>query len=233
MTRSLARAATLVGYQSAQRYQARAQFVFDGIHLAGKHVLDVGCGPGAWAIWTALQGATAIGLEPEADGSTRDTLSALRRNIEQLGLTSNVEASGRRLEELPPELTFDVVILYDVVNHLDEDSVQTLHRGGVAAEKYLTVFRGIRARMRDSGWLIISDCARRNFWNDLALTPPLARTIEWDKHQNPGVWAGVLERAGFRVHDLRWSPLQPFPRLTANRLAQYLTTSHFVLRVRT
>jgi hypothetical protein len=93
-------------------------------------------------------------------------------------------------------------------------------------------FRELHGRVAPGGYLVVADCARNNFWNDLSLPSPLARTIEWDKHQNPGTWIGLLQRAGFRLYDLRWSPLQPFTRLTANRVVQYLTTSHFVLRMR-
>jgi len=38
-------------------------------------VLEVGCGTAAWVIWAAINGAKqAIGIEPESDGSTSQTL---------------------------------------------------------------------------------------------------------------------------------------------------------------
>ena len=54
-------AAEATGYSSGPaRYRARAEFLFSGIQLAGKHVLDVGCGAGAWAIWAGLNGAASV-----------------------------------------------------------------------------------------------------------------------------------------------------------------------------
>jgi len=60
------------GYSSWDRYASRAEFLFKDITLTGKHVLDVGCGQGAWAAWCALHEASVVALEPEADGSTSD-----------------------------------------------------------------------------------------------------------------------------------------------------------------
>jgi SAM-dependent methyltransferase len=230
----LERAARLVGYSSAKRYRVRGDFVFRGVPLTGAHVLDVGCGVGAWAIWAALHGAArVVGIEPGAEGSSANTLAACRRAIADLGLGGTVVATDQYLQQLPiPERPFDVVVLYNVVNHLDEEAVVALHRDRAAAARYVTVLERLRSMVRLGGWVIVADAARDNLWRRLGLRSPLARSIEWEKHQDPSTWIRLFERAGFELADLRWSPLQPFVRLTANRLAQYVTASHFVLRVR-
>lgn len=232
MAASISIAAPAVGYRTATRYADRAEFLFRGIDLRGARVLDVGCGTGAWALWAALHGAShVVGLEPEAHGSTPHTLRVFQQTIEQLNLAATVHASSTRLEDLPAGQEFDVVVMYNVINHIDEEAVQSLHQNAAAAERYVAVFRQLYSRMAAGGYLLVADCARNNFWNDLSLPSPLARTIEWEKHQNPRTWTSLLQQAGFRAYDLRWSPLQPFTRLTANRVVQYLTTSHFVLRM--
>jgi len=227
-------AARLVGYANANRYHVRGDSLFNGIPLRGKQVLEVGSGAGAWAIWAGLHGANrVVGIEPEARGSTPRSLKRFEDNVRSLGLARTVLASGDKLEQvLDGDESFDIVVMFNVINHLDEEAVKVLRTDRGAREQYTALLRKLRGHTTLSGWLIVADCARTNFWNQLGLGSPFARTIEWEKHQNPRVWMDVMERAGFRDFDLRWSPLQPFPKLTQNSLVQYFTCSHFVLRCR-
>jgi cyclopropane fatty-acyl-phospholipid synthase-like methyltransferase len=225
-------AGRLVGYANRKRYENRARFLFDGIDLTGARVLDVGCGSGAWAIWAALRGAAEVlGIEPEFDGSTADSLGRFRHIIDRLDLKEKVRATNQSLQELEPEQAFDVVVMFNVINHLDEDAVETLDRDPAAFQRYVGTLSRLRAHVRDGGWVVVADCARTNLWNQLGLESPFARDIDWSKHQNPAVWARVFQSSGFRVVDLRWSPLQPFLRLTSNWPVHYITCSHFVLRL--
>lgn len=227
-------AALRVGYASGARYRVRGEFLFSGIPLSGAHVLEVGCGTGAWSLWAALHGADrVVALEPEADGSTSNTLATLRRSIGLLSLDKKVIASEYYLHQLPrQERPFDVIVMYDVINHLDEDAVVCLHHDRAAFNRYVSLFQNLRRQMQSGAWLIVADCARDNVWNRLGQKSPFAPSIEWHKHQNPGVWIDILESAGFHHHSLGWSPLQPFPRVTSNWFVQYFTASHFVLRLR-
>lgn len=229
----LERAGPFAGYATGARYRVRGQFLFGGIPLAGTHVLDVGCGKGAWSMWAALHGAQrVVGIEPGADGSSQGSLDDLRRSIGILGIEKQVEGRSEFLHELPkPDVPYDVVVMHNVINHLDEEAVIVLHQDREAWRKYVTLLQDLRSRMRAGSWLIVADCARDNVWPRFGLTSPFVPSIEWHKHQNPDTWIEVFSQAGFRKVDLRWSPLQPFPRLTANWLVQYLTCSHFVLRL--
>ena len=223
--------ARLAGYGTAYRYITRGDFLFQGINLAGASVLEVGCGRGAWALWAAQHGASrVVGIEPEADGSTSDTLAHFSQSIKTLNLGTRVEAMNSSLHDLQAE-RFDVVVLYNVINHLDERTVPLLHTSLSAFNHYALMLRNdLQSRVNPSGWLIVADCARSNAWNMLGLKSPMARMIEWHKHQNPSLWKRLFKEAGFSYVDLRWSPIQPFPRLTANRFVQFFTSSHFVLR---
>lgn len=227
-------AARLVGYSNGKRYSIRGEFLFTGIPLAGARVLEIGCGTGAWAIWGALHGAERVlGIDPEAKGSTVNTLETFRCTIDRLGLGGVVKATDHFLHQLPAqEQRFDVAVMYNVVNHLDEDAVVVLHRNRAAFKQYVSILKKLRVLMHPGGWVIVADCARTNLWPQLGLRSPLGRTIEWYKHQDPRTWVDVFAQAGFCYSDLRWSPLYPFHRLTANWLVQYLTCSHFVLRCR-
>src|SRR4030095_15626125 len=136
-------AARLVGYANRSRYVFRGNFLFDGIPLNGAHVLEVGCGTGAWAIWGALHGASRVlGIEPQDAGSSENSLSLLRQNIEELRLNDRVEAQSYCLQDLPDfGGLFDVIVMYNVVNHLDEDAVQILHKERNAFERYVSLLR--------------------------------------------------------------------------------------------
>lgn len=227
-------AAARVGYANVGRYQVRGRSLFNGVQLSKACVLDVGCGTGAWSLWAALHGAErVVAIEPEAHGATSHSLAELRKTVDLLRLDKTVFASEHYLQELPhPERPFDVVVMYDVINHLDEEAVVSLHTQQSACDRYLAIFSNLRRHVRPAGWLIIADCARDNFWNRVGLRSPFATSIEWHKHQNPEIWIDILKQAGFESHDLQWSPLQPFVGLTSNWLVQYLTCSHFVLRCR-
>ena len=226
--------APLMGYSNSKRYVTRAKTLFDGIELSGTSVLDVGCGSGAWVLWSAINGAgQVVGIEPEADGSTLHTLSTLRQTVERLGLHQNVSVFDYFLDQLPmQEHEFDVIVMFNVINHLNEEAVVDIHKNPDSFKRYLDIGQDLRRRIKPGGWLIVADCGRTNFFYFLGLASPVVKTIEWDKHQDPPIWTKVFTEAGFCSVDLRWSPLQPFTRITANWLVQYFTCSHFVLRFR-
>ncbi|MCO5091030.1 class I SAM-dependent methyltransferase [Bosea sp. (in: a-proteobacteria)] len=229
---AVAKVARDVGYRSADRYQARCKFLFDGVRLTGARVLDVGCGRGALALWAGLHGAShVLGIEPESDGSTQGMLSSFQGTIDKLGLGPVVKSRACFLEDITPsDGCFDVVVLFNVINHLDEKAVTSLHTSKDSAESYTKVLRHLRTIVADGGSVIVADCGRRNFWNDIGLRNPLMPTIEWHKHQQPKLWASIFEGAGFALHDLRWSPLYPLGAITSNWPVHYFTASHFTLR---
>lgn len=227
-------AAARSGYRSKKRYSARCEFLFQNINLHGKRVLDVGCGRGTFALWAGMQGASyVLGIEPESSGSTEGTFVRFRETIGQLQLENVIEARSSFLSDIKvSDGRFDVAVLYNVINHLNEVAVVNLHRDESAALEYLDVLRHLRKILADGAFVIVSDCSRRNFWNDVGIRNPLAPTIEWNKHQSPPVWISIFRRAGFQLHDLRWSQLYPAGGLSSNWPVQYFSVSHFTLRFR-
>lgn len=229
---SLARIAPRVGFRNQRRYEAHSSFVFRDIPVTGR-VLDIGCGRGALALWAALHGASCVvGLEPEAAGSTAGSAVILGRLIDELGLGHRVQLLPLRLEDLDAAGQFDLAILYDVVNHLDETAVVHLHRDPSAVDAYVAKLRHLRALLRPGAFVIVGDCGKKSIWQATGRQGRWTRDIEWEKHQQPETWIAVFQQAGFRVLDVRWSPLYRWGRLAGNRLVQYFTTAHFVLRLR-
>lgn len=232
----LAFVAEKVGYRSLRRYKDRCKFLFDGISLEGIRALDIGCGPGSLTFWIALHGASyVVGLEPESAGSTAGVQTTFQQIAEHLGL-NNVTAKNEFLQTLAPgDSLFDLAIMYNVINHLDEEAVQTLHKNQAAYNTYVQLLRNFRGLLSDGACVIVADSGRNNFWNRAGIKSPVRHTINWNLHQEPEMWIKVFEEAGFRLLDLRWSPLAvyPFRRFTANRLVHYFSYSHFVLRFKT
>ncbi|NSW52321.1 MAG: methyltransferase domain-containing protein [Anaerolineae bacterium] len=221
-----------VGYINVGRYISRGNFLFQNISFEGKRVLDVGCGNGSLALWAAVHGAShVVGLEPESDGSRSGTFQIFQKLIYDLELNSTVEASRNTIQQLCGVQPFDIIISYNVINHLDEQAVQQLTVNYESVQKYLFLIEYFRALINEDGILIIADCARDNIWGNLGLRSPFAPMIEWNKHQNPEVWIDLFSKKGFKLIDLRWSPINPVKKLSQNRLFHFLTLSHFVLRM--
>ena len=222
-----------VGFSSLKRYVLRSQFVFEGLDLKNARILEIGCGRGAFCLWGALFGAEyVLGIEPELDGSSGGSLDCFLNLITKLDL-KNVEAKNCTLQDLPvTEKKFDIILMYNVINHLDEKNVQILHRDENAKRQYVSLLVEMKKSLSPKGIVIVADCARRNFWNDVGMKFPLDPnpTMEWHKHQNPRVWRSIFKEAGFRLYDFRWSILNPIGKLASNFLVQYFSASHFVLR---
>jgi SAM-dependent methyltransferase len=219
------------GYRSLKRYETRSQFLFSGLQLKGKRLLEIGCGYGAFCVWAAIKGADyVLGIEPEAEGSTSGSSECFLKVIKKYSL-KNTEFKSCILKELPvPEQKFDIILLYNVINHLHEESVQFLLKSKQAYDVYLKIIMSLKEYIHKDSVLIIADCGRTNFWNMIGLKSPFAPTIEWDKHQNPNLWIQLFQDAGLKLKDYRWSPMYPLGKLSSNWLAHYLTQCHFVLR---
>jgi SAM-dependent methyltransferase len=227
----LTAAANLCGYSDVNRYLSRAEFLFGGVDPRGKHVLDVGCGRGAWALWAGLNGASRVlGIEPEVAGSTSGSFAKFQEAIPKLGLASVVSAKAVDALELSTA-PFDIIVLYNVINHFSEDRTRTLDRPE-SRLYYHNVFKHLALLLRSGGTIIIADCARRNFFGDLKVRNPLVPDIDWPLHRSPDDWFDIMKDVGFRWLDLRWSYLYPFTWLPMHRVLAYFTASHFVLRAK-
>ena len=219
------------GYDSLD-FRCRSLFE-EALPLEGKDVLEIGAGKGWYALWAAAQGANVVALEPEGDGSQAGVISGFHAMQKALGpgaekatmLNSTLQAydGGGR--------SFDIVLSQSSINHLDEPACERIEEPA-NRQKYVSMFGAIRRLCRDKGHFVISDAGAINYWDKVGLTPPLARTIEWNKHQEPEVWGAIAEEGGFKVRSIKWHqfyPLRHFGPLFSNRHSARLLTSHFVL----
>jgi cyclopropane fatty-acyl-phospholipid synthase-like methyltransferase len=221
------------------RGKERLADIIDKIYLdvdfTDKVVLDVGSGEGVLSFPPAVLGAKkVVALEPELDGSSEgfnDRFESVAKNL-------NVENTVLKRTTLQDydysDGPFDIIVMYNVINHLDEPACVALHNDDDAKQKFKLIFEEIYKNMNDGSLLIVSDCARRNFFGDLGLTNPVAKTIEWEKHQSPQLWISELEKVGFNEMSTEWNSLfslRLFKPVLRNAVAAYLTNSHFIFRV--
>ncbi|MHC4396449.1 MAG: class I SAM-dependent methyltransferase [Planctomycetota bacterium] len=202
--------------------------------LKAAHVLDVGCGIGTTTFYSALCGASeVVGLEPEAAGSTNDSIRTFLKTREQLDLSQCIHKPTDFLD-YSAETPFDFVLLYNSINHIREVS-SDIRRDPHARQSQSEVIAQIAEMLKVNGWVILCDASRRNFFADLRLPPLFSRTINRKIHQTPDAWQQLLGEYGFGDFSLNWYVpyIVPWARvLLDNFVSNYLTFSHFVLRGR-
>jgi SAM-dependent methyltransferase len=227
----------LGAYSNKRNLRRHLNYLFDGIDLHGKKVLDVGGGTGLLTIYAAVQGATSVCIEPESDGSSGGAtkkFSLLKNSVDPEMRADLVLSSIQNY--LCVARSFDVVVIANAINHLNEDACVRLLIDPLARDEYKSIFLSLFRSIRPGGWLVATDCTRSNFFNDLGLKSPLMPDIEWQKHQSPKIWDELLQEAGFAPATVRWSSPNTLGEagrvVLSNRLAAYFLLSHFKLVAR-
>jgi SAM-dependent methyltransferase len=216
-----------------RRYQ---RWLFDGVPLRGSRVLDIGGGSGVFTLYAAAMGAReVVCLEPQAEGGTQDMHERFTR-LQSLTQLGHVRLARTTLQAYDEPGVYDLVLLHNSVNHLDEAATMRLHADASARNTYRSLFAKIHRLLVPGGRILLADCARTNFFPALGLPHPISRDIEWHKHQDPELWMALLRDAGFFGPRIGWSSynkLGPLGwTLLANRVGAFFVTGHFRLLMR-
>jgi SAM-dependent methyltransferase len=211
--------------------------LFEHVELAQKEVLDVGGGKGLLSFYAAVKGArNVVCLEPEQDGSRNGMIKGYNDLRAELPATLSVKLVSLTVQEYLQNIataTYDVVIMHNSINHLDEEACIHLLDNDESYNRYLTVLKNVYRIMKKKGVLIVTDCSRRNFFNDIGVKNIMVPTIEWHKHQEPGTWALLLKEAGFKNPIIKWPTFNRLRKagkyLMSNSFMAYLTSSYFKL----
>lgn len=225
-------------YRGPGRWDRFYERLLGDIDLQGKSVLDIGGGVGLAATYALTRGARrATLLEPEAAGSRN--LFTERADIirAELAFEDCLDIRTATLQDFDGTGSpFDIAILEASINHLDEEAVMSLLNDNAALARYNAIFSKLASLLRPDAHIVISDCARRNFFGDFRLRNPFVPTIEWQKHQQPKTWIKLLRKHGFdnaRVHWGVHSTLGLSGRLLLdNAFAFYFLSSYFILTMR-
>jgi len=222
-------------YSSPGNLRFYLRYLFGDLRFEGKRMLDIGGGTGLFSFYAACMGASeVICLEPEADGFLGSLSGKFGKVKARLPEMQHVHLEATGFQEFDAGgKEFDILLLHNSINHLDEPSCERLHHDSAAVQAYEGLFRKLSGMARPGAGLVIADCSSRNLFPRLNLRNPVARDIEWHKHQPPELWIHLLGRAGFHKPDLRWRSFDQLcwigKWLTGNRAAAYFLQSHFRL----
>ena len=211
-----------------------SQYLFKDVDFGAKSVLDIGGGAGTFSFYAAVKGARrVVCLEPELSGGRHGSVSKFERVRDKLSLENTTLQNVTFQDFDPGQQKFDIILLHNSINHLDEEACADLLRSKEARERYKLIFEKLNRISRKGTKLVIADCSRYNFFASLGFKNPFAKTIEWKKHQPPECWSRMLRDFGFEQIKIVWPPyylLRPLARiLLNNRLASYFLNSHFIL----
>lgn len=225
-------------YSTESRLRNHLNYMFSEVPLSGSRVLDVGAGNGLLSAAAASAGATVVALEPASDGSSVRAQRIFGDLIEACAVSGNVSIRNQTLQDFltsSVECSFDVVMMANTINHLDEISVINALGDSGARGSFLEIFTKLASILTPQAVMVITDCGRRNVFNEFGFRSPLAPDIEWNKHQEPEFWSRLLDECGFRETSISWSTpnsLGSFGRyFLANRFFAFLLLSHFRLQV--
>ena len=116
-------------------------FLFQDITFTRKSVLDIGGGSGLLSFYAAIQGADkVICIEPELAGSNTGTKKQFEYISAELSLT-NVYFQSVRFQDFDAEnAKFDIVIMHNSINHLDENACIKLQYDAASRNIYDSIF---------------------------------------------------------------------------------------------
>lgn len=212
-----------------QRIMAYLEWCFREIDFRNKIVLDIGGGNGIHSFYARYKGAKrSVNLEPFSAGSTEFNFDSM--NIKD---KLYIEVLDKPIQEFKSKERFDVIIMHDSINHLNESIFEGIHLSEKKFNSYKKIMNSVVSFLNPSGVIIISDCARRNFWGDIGLKSPFAPSIDWHLHQSPKLVLKLFEDHRLKAN-LRWSPFKRFGffgRLISRLgfLPSYFMQSHFNL----
>ena len=206
---------------------------FNGVELRGKRILDIGGGSGLFSLYAAYKGAKyTLCLEPFGKGSSIKGSQPFYKMRDALKL-ENVELEEVSVQEFKSEHQFEMIMLHNSINHLDEKACISLRSSKYSQNIYRQIFEKMYALAVPRTKLLISDCSRNNFFDLIKVTNPFVPMIEWEKHQSPDIWIELLKSVGFVNPKVNWTSFNMLRSLgkvlTSNKLVAYFTTSHFRL----
>lgn len=224
-------------HSSAKNLTTYLKVLFKGIDFNGKSFLDIGGGSGLFTHYASTQGTSrAICMEPVDDGASSQNITATFDTVKaEVNAPGEVTLDNRLFQDYVGE-PFDIVLLHNSINHLDEEACVDVLDSKEAQDTYIGLFDKLYELVKPGGIVIICDCGRKNFFADLGMTNPVMKSIEWEKHQQPKVWGKLMEKSGFEVKSIHWNTFNTLGKLgqvlLGYSLPSYFTLSHFRLYVR-
>ena len=214
-------------------------FLFRNIPFRNKKVIDIGSGSGKYGIFAAINGAQkVVCLEPNLDGAS-DTISEKFWEYKNKLHLTNIELHSLTFQQYSDTSNdFDLILLHNSINHLDEFACINIQNDPRAKSVYQELAKKIFLLSSHNAKLIISDCTSSNFFAFLHLNNPFAPGIEWNKHQPPEIWIQIFLNAGFGNPTVHWTTSAIFGdsilgrigrRIFDNKIISYFSLGHYCI----
>jgi len=224
-------------FPSVNSLKFYTKMIFKNFSFENKSILDIGGGSGILSYYAVLNGASrAVCVDPFVD---RSSLSKGRMLPELNGVPelSNVEFMSVTFNSFDPrDELFDMILLHNSVNHLDEKACIELQKDSNARKKYSRMFSRMKEMLKPGGEILICDCSSRNIFPSIKLHNFFAPNIEWHKHQPPEKWMELLKAEGFIEPVTKWNSPKTLGAIgnffLGNRVFAYFLTSHFCLNMK-
>jgi len=222
-------------YKSAGTLRYYLNYVFQDMTLTDRVVLDIGCGSGIMVAHAAYKGARlVVGLEPEASGARTGYLEQGRKILKALNLNpGQIQILPYTVQDYySNHIKFDVILMHNSINHLDEEACRKLHFSQASRQNYIGIFKKISDLLNCGGTLVILDCSRYNLWPLLGVKNPFCPHIQWEKHQPPQLWVELLRQCGLKEPRIQWTSFKTLRWLgkpLQNWFTSFFFTSHFRL----
>ena len=222
-------------YSSQNNLRFYLRYLFRDISFKNRRMLDIGGGAGIFSFYAACMGASeVVCLEPGMEGFLPVTMKKFQRLQSGLREVQSVRRLSTDIQNFDAsDQGFDIILLHNSINHLEEAACIKLHEDPKARKTYHTLFLKLRDLSNKGAKLVISDCSSANFFLRFHFRNPFAWDIEWHKHQRPELWIDLLRKAGFSKPRVRWRSFDqlrlPGRFLTGNRAIAYFLQSHFCL----
>jgi predicted RNA methylase len=223
-------------YPSKNNLMFKYDQLFGSIDFRGKNVLEVGGGVGVFSFYAAFRGANwVVNLEPEGAGCKSFYIDKFKALKDALSI-NNVEIVESTFQDYnPSDKKFDIILLYNSINHLDEEACIHLRNDSGSWDIYKDIYKRMYQISNSHARIIIGDCSNKNFYALVGMKNPIYKEIEWHKHQSPDVWVKLLQECGFIHPAVTWTSFNRFGKvgkvILGNKYASYFLASHFILKM--
>jgi 2-polyprenyl-6-hydroxyphenyl methylase/3-demethylubiquinone-9 3-methyltransferase len=190
----------------------RLAYIDERVHLAGKRVLDVGCGGGLAAEGMARRGAVVTGIDLGPTAIEVAQLHALESQLDVLYVCESIEAHAAKHPH-----SYDVVTCLEMLEHVPDPA---------------SIVQSIAALIKPGGHAVLSTFNRNPksyllgvLAAEYALNLVPKGTHSYTKFIRPSELARWLRIAGLSVVDLVGLEFNPFTRqakITADVAVNYL-----------